>query len=79
MRHRTVRPETARVRMLAAQERLRRLLQDPRFGGPELPDETLELVTGCMEAISEVVARRRHCDGNPSTIPSQPGKTHPRH
>ena len=52
-----------RVALEAARQRLDSLLRDPKVGaGRELPDETLDLVTKCLDAISEVVERRRSLD-----------------
>ena len=83
MRHRTANADTARTRMLGAKDRLDRLLKETRFGGLDLPDDTLDLVAGCMNAIAEVVERRRDCDAQqrPIAVNDLMAKTkpHPRH
>jgi hypothetical protein len=83
MRHRIANTETARMRMLAAKDRLDRLLKETRFGGQDLPDDTLDLVAGCMNAIAEVIERRRDCDAQqrPIAVHELMAKTkpHPRH
>lgn len=81
MRHRIANTETARTRMLGAKDRLDRLLKG--FGGQDLPDDTLDLVAGCMNAIAEVIKRRRDCDAQqrPIAVHELMAKTkpHPRH
>ena len=81
MRHRIANTETARTRMLAAKDRLDQLLKG--FGGQDLPDDTLDLVAGCMNAIAEVIKRRRDCDAQqrPIAVHELMAKTkpHPQH
>jgi hypothetical protein len=49
---------TTRLRVIYALERINRLLEEPRPAGHELPEETLELVASCVNALSQIVERR---------------------
>ena len=70
---------SARASLQAAGQRLDSLLKDPKVGaGRELPDETLNLVTCCLDAISDVVERRRALDMNQSNQPT-PQEAHRSH
>jgi hypothetical protein len=55
-------PTSTRVRVIYAMERINRLLDGPGRPGYELPEETLELVLSCINAISDVVERRTALD-----------------
>ena len=57
---------SARLRVIYAMERINRLLEEPSSAGHELPDETLELVVSCVNAISDVVERRLTLDSQSS-------------
>ena len=59
----------ARLRMIYAMERINRLLEEPGPAQYELPDETLELVVSCVNALSDVVERRLALDSR------EPGAT----
>jgi len=52
-----------------ARDRIDRLLEDDPLIGtvPHLPDDTLELVTCCMNAIADVTQRRRTLDNEQPT------------
>ena len=50
-------------RLHHARHRIDALLKDPTVGTVRhLPDDTLELVTCCMNAIADVIERRRALD-----------------
>lgn len=51
-----------RMRVIYAIERINRLLEEPDSAGHQLPDETLELVVSCINAVSDVVERRLTLD-----------------
>jgi hypothetical protein len=55
----------ARLRVIYAMERINRLLEEPGPARHELPEETLELVVSCVNAISDVVERRLALDSRP--------------
>ena len=63
MRHRTANADTARTRMLGAKDRLDRLLKETRFGGLDLPDDTLDLVAGDAQlrpiAVNDLMAKTK--------------------
>jgi hypothetical protein len=62
----------ARLRMIYAMERINRLLEEPGPAQYALPDETLELVVSCVNAISDVVERRLTLDSREPGIADHP-------
>ncbi|HET9669937.1 MAG TPA: hypothetical protein VFR41_07775 [Acidimicrobiia bacterium] len=62
----------ARLRMIYAMERINRLLEEPGPAHDGLPDETLELVVSCVNAISDVVERRLALDSQEPGIADHP-------
>jgi hypothetical protein len=61
---------TARLRVVYAMERINRLLEEPESARHRLPEETLELVVSCINAISDVVERRLQLDSRSSHVPN---------
>ena len=53
---------SARLRVVYAMERINRLIEEPESARHRLPEETLELVVSCINAISDVVERRLQLD-----------------
>jgi hypothetical protein len=63
---------TTRLRVIYALERINRLLEEPRSAGHELPEETLELVLSCVNALSQIVERRLVLDSqSPNCVDAQ--------
>lgn len=63
---------TTRLRVIYAMERINRLLEEPGSAGHELPEETLDLVVSCVNAISEIVERRLALDSqSPHCVDAQ--------
>jgi hypothetical protein len=63
--------KTAQARLLEARLRVDTLLKDTSGGSArDLPDDTLDLVACCLNAIADVIARRRAMDAQQPTEPA---------
>ena len=62
---------SARLRLIYAMDRINRLLEEPGAARHTLPDDTLELVVACINAVSELVERRLTLDAEEAEIPDQ--------
>ena len=60
-----------RVRVIYAMDRINRLLEAPCEAGHALPDDTLELVVSCVNAVSDLVERRLMLDSQDPEVPDQ--------
>ena len=69
----------ARVRVIYAMERLSRLLDEsePPAVLHRLPEETLDLVVSCVNAIAEVVERRLVLDSQTSQFSTKRASVRP--
>ena len=60
-----------RLRVIYAMDRINRLLEAPCAAGHALPDDTLELVVSCVNAVADLVERRLALDSEEPEIPDE--------
>ena len=63
-----------RLRVIYAMDRINRLLEAPCAAGHALPDDTLELVVSCVNAVADLVERRLTLDSEEPEIADEKGE-----
>ena len=63
-----------RLRVIYAMDRINRLLEAPCATGHALPDDTLDLVVSCVNAVSDLVERRLMLDSQEPDVPDREWK-----
>jgi hypothetical protein len=66
-------PVTAHLRVIYAMHRINALLEEQAgSAGHELPEDTLDLVSSCLDAISDLIERRKTLDAEKPNVPDAP-------